>query len=152
VPFVTGAGQTYRTASALHSIAKEADKISTAGMSARAAGTAKHTEAAALTREGVPGAKVEQAYKGGEEQRSRVAGSRSPDVVTEGRGGKQPFDFKFGDKGTSGSRNEANKQAVGTSRDTIDIRPDTPPAGRVNGLGAACNASDDLGAGGPCSE
>jgi RHS repeat-associated protein len=151
VPFVTGAGQAYRTASSLHTIAKEADKAGTAGMIARAAGTAKHTEAARLTKEALPDAAVEQAFKNGAEQSSRVKDSVVPDVVTNTPGGKQPFDFKFGDAGTSSARNANNQANVGTSRNTIDIRPGTPPQGRANGLGAACNVADSTTSAGPCS-
>jgi RHS repeat-associated protein len=151
VPFVTGAGQAYRAAHTAHQIAKEADRINTAGMTARAAGTAKHSEAARLTRERMPGANVEQPFKGGEAIANRAKGSSVPDVVVPTPGGKQPLDYKFGQAGTSESRNAANQANVGTSRNTIDIRPDVPPPGRVNGIGAACNAARDTLSTGPCT-
>lgn len=151
VPFVTGAGQAYRAAHTAHQIAKEADKIGTAGMTARAAGTAKHTEAARLTRERMPGASVEQPFKGGETIANRAKGSSVPDVVVQTPGGRQPLDYKFGQAGTGEARNAANKANVGTSLNTIDIRPGVPPPGRVNGLGAACNAARDSLNTGPCT-
>lgn len=151
VPFVTGAGQAYRAAHTAHQIAKEAGRINTAGMTARVAGTAKHSEAARLTRERMPGANVEQPFKGGEAIATRAKGSSVPDVVVPTPGGKQPLDYKFGQAGTSESRNAANQANVGTSRNTIGIRPDVPPPGRVNGLGAACNAVRDTLNTGPCT-
>jgi len=153
VPFVTGAGATYRAGNKLVDVAKQADNAVPRVGTAQTRGTKVHTEFENALKGGAGGRNVsgEQPYVKGEwlQDKYRPKGSSNPDAVVGNTANPTAvFDLKTGKSGISNSQMAKYNNNLPEGTPVFTVTPNGHNAPRpqsMSGMGAGLNTGYLLG-------
>ncbi len=152
VPFVTGAGATYRAGNKLVDVAKQADNAVPRVGTAQTRGTKVHTEFDNALKNGAAGRNVspEGAYLGKvSDERYRPRGSSNPDAIVGNVDRPTAvFDLKTGKSGISNSQMAKYERNLPEGTPVFTVTPNGHNAPRpqsMSGMGASFNTGYLLG-------